>query len=455
MNAKVQAVAMTMRPYVPARADFASGADDPRAFLERCLEAMDAYEHDIGAFVHLNIEAARAAADQSAGRWRAAHPLSPIDGMPIGIKDIIETADMPTEMGSPLFDGWRSGRDAASVAALREAGAVILGKTVTTEFAATEPRGTRNPHDPRRTPGGSSSGSAAAVAAGFISAGIGTQVVGSIIRPASFCGCIGFKPTAGAINRGGSHDGLSQSAHGVIAATLEDAWQVAYQIAARAGGDPGCVGLIGPPAAPEAKTPRGLAVLETEGWANAEPEARLCLEEALYKLTKAGIEIIRRDEPAVGAVEDAIADAMMLSRSIIAWESRWPLNVYRNRDADKLSRAMLERLKQAEAMTLEDYRALLARRANARAQYAELARECDACITLSAPGPAPLTLESTGDPRFAAPSSLLGVPTLSLPVFDVEGLPLGLQVIGFEHGDADLFAHAAWLRDLLADDETS
>src|SRR5258708_39952036 len=159
--------------------------------------------------------------------------------MPIGIKDIIETADMPTEQGSPLFVGWRSARDAASVAALREAGAVIVGKTVTTEFAATEPRGTRNPHDLRRTPGGSSSGSAAGVAAGMMSAALGTQVLGSTIRPASYCGCIGFKVSLGALNRGGSHDGLSQSATGVLAATLEDAWQVAYEIAIRAGGDPG------------------------------------------------------------------------------------------------------------------------------------------------------------------------------------------------------------------------
>ena len=138
--------------------------------------------------------------------------------MPIGIKDIIETIDMPTENGSPLFAGFRSERDAASVAALREAGAVIVGKTVTTEFAWMQPRATRNPWDLTRTPGGSSSGSAAAVAVGAISVGIGTQVFGSIVRPASFCGCFGFKPTVGAINRGGSHDALSQSTHGPIAA---------------------------------------------------------------------------------------------------------------------------------------------------------------------------------------------------------------------------------------------
>ena len=134
-----------LRPYLPATADFTAGRDSPRDFLERCLAALDAWEPRIGAFVTLNLAEARAAADRSTARWRAGNPLSPIDGMPLGIKDIIETADMPTQNGSPLFAGFRSERDAASVAALREAGGVIIGKTVTTEFAATEPRGTRNP----------------------------------------------------------------------------------------------------------------------------------------------------------------------------------------------------------------------------------------------------------------------------------------------------------------------
>ena len=171
-------------PFFSAAANFAAGNDTPREFIERCLAHVEEFEPAVGAFVCHDIAAARAAADRSAARWRDGRPLSPIDGMPLGIKDIIETADMPTEQGSPLFVGWRTGRDAASVAALREAGAVILGKVVTTEFAATEPRGTRNPWDRERTPGGSSSGSAAAVACGMVPAALGTQVVGSILRPA-------------------------------------------------------------------------------------------------------------------------------------------------------------------------------------------------------------------------------------------------------------------------------
>ncbi|HVY58097.1 MAG TPA: amidase, partial [Xanthobacteraceae bacterium] len=167
------------RPYTSATSRFSSGDDTPRRFLERCLETFDAWEPQIGAFVHVNLDRARQDADASAERWREGRPLSPIDGMPLGIKDIIETADLPTEMGSPLFMGWRSDRDAASVAALREAGAVIVGKTVTTEFAASEPRGTRNPWDLRRTPGGSSSGSAALVGAGVAPLAIGTDTGGS------------------------------------------------------------------------------------------------------------------------------------------------------------------------------------------------------------------------------------------------------------------------------------
>jgi Asp-tRNA(Asn)/Glu-tRNA(Gln) amidotransferase A subunit family amidase len=432
-----------MRPYLPATATFASGEDSPRAFLERCLASLDAWEPTIGAFVTLNLAAARAAADESTKRWRSGKPLSPIDGMPIGIKDIIETIDMPTQNGSPLFEGFRSERDAASVAALREAGAVIVGKTVTTEFAATEPRGTRNPWDPARTPGGSSSGSAAAVAVGAISVGLGTQVLGSILRPASFCGCFGFKPTVGAINRGGSYDGLSQSVHGPLAASLPEAWRIAYEIAQRAGGDPGFPGLYGPADPPAAAKPRKLAVLETDGWSVATAAARQALEGAVAKLRAAGIAIATRHEnDEVAAAETAIHGARELSIAINTWESRWPINTYRARDAGKLSKAMLDRGLQAEAMTLEDYRRDIADRDRRRAVYHTLAKEFDACITLSAPGAAPVGLNSTGNPVFVVPGSMLGVPTLSLPVLDDGGLPLGLQLLGFLHRDVALFATA-------------
>ncbi len=433
-----------LRPYLPATSGFASGQDSPRAFLERSISALEAWEPKIGAFVCLNLEAARKAADESTKRWRAGKPLSAIDGMPIGVKDIIETIDMPTQNGSPLFEGFRSERDSASVAALREAGAVIVGKTVTTEFAATEPRGTRNPWDATRTPGGSSSGSAAAVAVGAISVGLGTQVLGSILRPASFCGCFGFKPTVGGINRGGSYDGLSQSVHGPLAASLPEAWRVTYEIAQRAGGDPGFPGLYGPADPPPAAAPRRLALLETDGWTVATPGARRALEGAVAKLRAAGIPIAtQHDDEHVVSVEKAIHGARELSIAINAWESRWPINTYRARDAGKLSKTMLDRGLQAEAMTLEDYRRDIADRDGRRAVYQTLAKEFDACITLSAPGAAPLGLGSTGNPIFVVPGSMLGVPTISLPVLDDGGMPLGLQLLGFAHRDAALFATAA------------
>jgi Asp-tRNA(Asn)/Glu-tRNA(Gln) amidotransferase A subunit family amidase len=433
-----------MRPYLPATAQFAGGKDSPREFLERCLAALEAWEPKISAFVTLGLPAARAAADLSTKRWRDGKPLSPIDGMPVGIKDIIETIDMPTQNGSPLFAGFRSERDGASVAALREAGAVIVGKTVTTEFAATEPRETRNPWDTARTPGGSSSGSAAAVAVGAITVGLGTQVIGSILRPSGFCGCFGFKPTVGAINRGGSYDGLSQSAHGTLAASLPEAWAVAYEIAQRAGGDPGFPGLYGPPVPPAAAKPRKLAMLETDGWAVATPAAKAALEAAVAKLKAAGIAIAtRHDNATVAAAETAIHGARELSMEINAWESRWPINTYRARDAAKLSKSMLDRGIQAEAMTLDDYRRDIADRDKRRAAYHALAAECDACITLTAPGAAPVGLGWTGDPMFVVPGSMLGVPALTLPVLNDGGLPLGLQLLGFADRDGALFATAA------------
>jgi Asp-tRNA(Asn)/Glu-tRNA(Gln) amidotransferase A subunit family amidase len=437
---------LTPAPFLEASKQFASGKDTPSAFLERCLVTFAKYEKNVGAFVHYDLDGARASARLSDARWKAGKPLSPIDGMPVGIKDIIETQDMPTEQGSPLFVGYRTARDAASVSALREAGAVLVGKTVTTEFAASEPRGTKNPWDITRTPGGSSSGSAAAVGSGMLSAGLGTQVIGSILRPASFCGCVGFKPSVGAINRGGSYDGFSQSCTGVLGASVSDTWQVAYEIALRVGGDPGFSPLIGPAQPPAAKQPRRLALLETAGWSVASQAAKDALLDVRVRLQKAGVEILDRRESAdIQALEDAIVSARQLSMDINAFEGRWPLNTYRDRDASKLSQSALGRLAQAEKMTAAEYRVLLAERMRVRGIYAELSAQFDGCILLAAPGAAPVGLGSTGDPSFVVPFSLLGVPALSLPLLREQNLPLGLQVTGFEGRDADLFALAAWL----------
>jgi Asp-tRNA(Asn)/Glu-tRNA(Gln) amidotransferase A subunit family amidase len=438
----------TRRPFHTSTADFAKGADTPRAYLERCLERIAEVEQDIGAFVATNLPRARAAADASTARWRAGKPLSPIDGMPVGIKDIIETEDMPTEQGSPIFAGWRTNRDAATVAALREAGAVVVGKTVTTEFAASEPRGTRNPWDLDRTPGGSSSGSAAAVGVGMLPSGLGTQVIGSILRPSSYCGVVGFKPSLGGVNRGGSYDGFSQSCDGALAATLADAWLTCREISARVGGDPGYPGLSGPRELPQARRPQRLAMLETAGWAVARADAKEAFAAATGRLRAGGVEIVgRADSAEIAAAEDALKDAMRVSRTINNWEGRWPANVYRDRPG--LSQAMHERLAAAEAMSLEEYQALLAERAHSRAVYARLKSLCAGIITLSAPGPAPMGLGSTGDPIFVVPGSQLGVPAVSLPLLRSDGLPLGLQVMGFEQEDAAAVSLARWVDETL------
>jgi Asp-tRNA(Asn)/Glu-tRNA(Gln) amidotransferase A subunit family amidase len=418
-------------PFYAARADFTSSKDTPSAFLERCLATLEAIEPQVLAFVHYDAAAAREAAANATARWRDGKALSSIDGMVVGVKDIIETYDMPTEMGSALYKGWRSGRDAASVAALREAGAIVLGKTVTTEFATAPPGPTRNPWDKRRTPGGSSSGSAAAAASGMIAAGLGTQVLGSILRPASFCGCVGFKPSLGAVNRGGSHDGLSQSVHGALAASIEDAWILVREISSRAGGDPGYPGLIGPVPPPAAQKPRRIAVLETPGWAKAQDAAKNALEDVVDRLAKAGVEILRRKRhDGVEQVELALERALPVSQQINTWESRWPINTYRARHPDKLTSFALDRLADAERMTLEQYRERLSERARIRAIYAALAPD-------------------TGDPIFVVAGSCLGVPAISLPLLEVEGLPLGLQLLGFLDADASLIAAATWGRDLL------
>lgn len=438
------------RPYVSRTALFRRGSDSPVQVLEECLAEINRREATIGAFTAVDATAARAAAEASATRWHANEPLSPIDGMPVGVKDMIDTADLVTGMGSPLFDGYRPRFDAASVQGLREAGAVIVGKTVTTEFASSQPRGTRNPWDPARTPGGSSSGSAAAVGCGMLCGGLGTQVVGSILRPSGFCGAYGFKPSVGGINRGGSLDYLSQSVTGSIAASLADAWVLARAIADRVGGDPGFPGLSGPLTLPPARRPARLALLRTAGWPALSDAARASLEAALDRLRATGTTVLTPEEsPALAAVEAATAEAHQVTMGINAWEWRWPLGSFVARDVSKLSASALERHARSQSMTQSEYAALLAQRDAARARYAALAEQVDAVISVTAPGAAPFGLETTGNPIFVVPGSLLGAPGVSLPVLNDAGLPLGLQVLGFPQGDADLFAVAGWIEEAV------
>jgi Asp-tRNA(Asn)/Glu-tRNA(Gln) amidotransferase A subunit family amidase len=434
------------RPFLAVAQSFSSGAQTPRQFLEQSLALLDSWEPRIGAFVCTNLPDARAAADRSTARWRAGKPLSPIDGMPVGIKDIIETVDMTTEMGSPLFTGWRSEKDAACVRALRDSGAVIVGKTVTTEFAASQPRGTRNPWNLAHTPGGSSSGSAASVAAGIVTAALGTQVISSVVRPASFCGVVGFKPSVNALNREGSHDYQSQSCTGILGASLEDVWQVAHEIVSQVGGDAGTPGLQGPDKLPAAKKPQAIAMLETAGWEGGDPQAKQRLEDCVARLKSAGIDIrTRHNDKIVAALEAELPKVTELSHRINGWEGRWFFRCMRDRDVNKMGPITRERVDKYDDVTLAQHRADLKERLRIRAVYAELASVSGACVTLAAPGAAPEGLGSTGNPEFGVPSSLLGVPSLSLPLFELDGMPLGLQVIGYFDRDAEAFAIASWL----------
>jgi Asp-tRNA(Asn)/Glu-tRNA(Gln) amidotransferase A subunit family amidase len=428
---------------------FGEGVDTPRAYLERCLATIAEREPVVRAFAALNEEGARRAADASAERWKAGRPLSAIDGMVMGIKDLLETKDMPTQMGCQAYRGNFPRRDNAAVWALREAGAVILGKTVTAELGGAEPGPTTNPFNASCSPGGSSSGSAAAVAARMVPAAIGTQVGGSIIRPAAFCGNVALKPTQGAINRG---EATSMSTHGVHAGSIEDMWLVAIEIASRTGGDRGCLGLFGPPHAPAARKPEQLIVLETAGWAGVDAGSKSAYEQLLRDLERQGVRLIgRASHPLVEKLETAIAEAAAVCGAITAWENRW----WQRNLLDQFPQGVSDRTKsvlaKAEAMSVTDYRAALMDREAAQLRHARVAPLADAAITLACPGPAPLWSNDasnprpTGDPVFNYPSSMLFAPAVSVPLMAVRGMPVGVQLMGQQHDDARLTAMARWL----------
>ena len=438
---------------------FADGSDTPRAYLERCLETVAAREPVVKAFTAINEAGARSAADESAARWKAGKHLSPIDGMPLAIKDLLETKDMPTQMGCEAFKGNFPKRDNAAVWALRQAGAIILAKAVTAELGGSHPGATTNPFDATRTPGGSSSGSAAAVGANMVPAAIGTQVGGSIIRPAAYCGNYALKPTQGGINRG-ERQATSQSTHGPHANSLQDMWQVAIEIARRAGGDRGEVGLMGPSTLPAAVKPNRLVVLETEGWVEVDNPTKAAFDGVLKQLRDAGVELIRRkDHPWVEALEQSIANGRNVCGGVTSWENRWGQRGIVDNNPAGVSERAKATLAKAETMSLDDYRMALLARQNAQRMHATMAPLADAAITLACPGPAPvwsgdvpgqpLAPRPTGDFVFNAPSSMLFAPVVTLPLMSVGGLPVGLQLMGQQHEDARMTGLARWFDETL------
>lgn len=438
-----------------ARKKFLDGTDTPVAYLDRCIGTIEQREPALRAWVELNIERAREQAQASAQRYREGRACSPIDGMPIGIKDLIDTCDMPTQMGCEAYAGRVPQYDAPAVWALRRAGAIILGKTVTAELGMNEPGPTVNPYNPAHTPGGSSSGSAAAVAACMVPAALSTQVGGSIIRPASFCATYALKPTLGALNRG-TGMALSQEVYGVHAGCPEDMWQVAFEIGQRVGGDFGYNGIIGPPGPIIPRKPQRLIVMETAAWKRLDPGSRLAFDHFLRQCLDHGIRLLRRsDHKLIESFEQAVHTLKIITDEINSYELLLTLRVQQKHRSEKLSPRLLSRLKQAESVTLDQYHLRLQQREETRYHFSRLAGLADAVVTLSSLGPAPtwshedgkdrsLNPTPTGDSSFNVQASALGAPAVSIPMLAVDGMPLGIQFLGQAGDDAKLCSLASW-----------
>lgn len=344
-------------------------------------------------------------------------------------------------------------RDAAIVAALRRGGAAIVGKTALPEFGFGPPAATTNPWDGARTPGGSSSGSAAAVGAAMVPAAIASQGKGSLTRPASFCGTYGFKPGHGTIHRGGDGGSQATNTHvGVLAGSLEDGWIIARFLSESAGPHPGSFAIAGPLAPPDAIKPKTLVRMEGPGWQRTDEAAKPAYQAQLEAITAAGVAVTEAaGHPAWAALEGEMEDAAEALSAIADYESRWPLIAYLERDRDEETGHFdplthergLARLK----VTRAEYEDALNYRMAYRARLAAAAQAQEGVFLVSpaATGPAPEGLSATGSAVYQWASSLAGNPVVSLPFMAVDGLPLGLQVQGFVDGEAGLMAAARWL----------
>jgi Asp-tRNA(Asn)/Glu-tRNA(Gln) amidotransferase A subunit family amidase len=433
--------------FAAAKRAFAAGSDTPRAFLERCIEQIERHEPQIKAFVRLDFEGARQQADASATRWQRGQPLSAVDGLPVGIKDCFDIAGWPTEVNSALFRDHVAEIDAAHVDALRAGGAVVLGKTTTTELTMASPAPTSNPWSLEHTPGGSSSGSAAAVAARMLPLATGSQVRGSVLRPASICGIIGMKPTFGALNRYGGIDPSPSLNHlGFLGGTLTDVWESAHHIGNTAGGDPGYPALLGARELLPPQRPKRLVRQYTSGWLKTDEASQQALAAFLRSLEAEGVEILEPSQvPALREYEDVTTRTPEFFFDLMTFELRWPLRLWAQRRPGSVSETVAGYLSKAEAMSVDDYRRACARREQLRTLHRALKGKVDGFITLAHIGPGQLGQPKTGTPWYNDASSAIGAPTLSLPVLAVEELPLGVQVMGFEYEDAELVAMARWI----------
>jgi Asp-tRNA(Asn)/Glu-tRNA(Gln) amidotransferase A subunit family amidase len=395
-----------------------------RAALERIAELDPA----IRAWEYLDPESAIARARE----LKRGSRRGPLHGVLLGAKDIFDTFDMPTGYGSPIYAGHRPAADASCVALARAKGALVLGKTVTTEFAAFPPGPTTNPHNARHTPGGSSSGSAAAVAAGMVQAAFGTQTSGSIIRPAAFCGVVGYKPSFGLLPRAGVKmvsDSLDTV--GLLARSVAEAAWVAGALAERP---------LELPTAPPA--PR-LAVCLTPQWPLAAPETQALFEDLPVRLAPARLASLE-----LPAAFERLADAQ---NTIWTYEMARCLADEHRRHRDLIREPLLAMLDAGAAIDAAAYDEALALADVCRAQLPALLDGLDALIVPSAPGEAPAGLEATGDPAFNRIWTVLHTPAVNVPAgTGPNGLPLGVQVVGRPGDDAGVLACAAWVECRLA-----
>ena len=413
-----------------AAAAIAAGTLTSEALVAACLEHIRSREPEVRAWAHHDPEAALREArvrDRSPRRSR-------LHGIPVGVKDMFDTADLPAEYGSPIYAGHRPACDAACVAQVRELGGVILGKTVTTEFATRHPAKTRNPRNVGHTPGGSSSGSAAAVADCMAPIALGTQTTASIVRPASFCGAVGYKPTFGLVNRAGMKF-LSESLDtvGALTRTVPDAAMIIEELS---GADPVSfdgVSALGP----------RIGFCRTPYWNKADASTQTLFERAGPRLAKAGARV--RDVELPGE----FATLVEVQTRMSAFEFYRALTFERTRFPELLSASLTERIRGGERVTRAQYLETHEIAARCRARLDDVHRELDVLISPSTTGEAPRGIE-TGDPVFAITWSLMHGPAITLPVFNgPNGLPVGLQVTGPRGADARTLQAAEWIRRAL------
>ena len=394
--------------------------------MRACLDRIEAREATVGAWAYLDPPAALAAAAAADSRLRS----GPLDGLPVAVKDIIDTADMPTAYGSPIYAAHRPAADAACVRRLREAGAIVLGKTVTTEFAYFTPGKTCNPHNAGHTPGGSSSGSAAAVADGMVPVALGTQTAGSVIRPAAFCGVIGFKGSHGWTSVAGVKPfAPSLDTLGLFARALDDIELFRAALAGEA------FHLL-----PYDSKPPRIGFCRTAHWSEAEASTQAALEATAGQLARAGAKVSDFDlEP----------DSTKLNQAqnvIMAAEATQSYAAEYQQHRDRVSAPLQALIAEGRTLSPTVVGEAGAVAGKARQALLRAFADIDVILTPAALGEAPKGIERTGDPLFNRGWTLLGVPCLTLPVGrGPRGLPIGIQLVGALGQDRHLLETAAWV----------